>query len=82
MEETVKAISPQGGSVSKEFNANAISDYRDKTARHAKHAGMMLNRRKCHQCGMAKETTGGKLTVGTSRWNPSVFICADCRGDK
>lgn len=68
--------------MSKEFNPNGLTFYRAATAGHAKNPGVVLNRRKCHVCGIAKETTGGKIVVGTSRHNPSVFTCADCKDTK
>ncbi len=66
----------------KEFNPNGETHYRSATAGHAKNAGIVLNRRKCHICGIAKETTGGMLVRGTSRHNPSKYFCAECRPDK
>ncbi len=56
-------------------------EYRARTERSAKNAGIVLNRRYCHKCGKAKGTIGGKLTRGTSRHNPSVFICGECNAN-
>lgn len=66
----------------KEFNPLGESLYRAATAGHAKNPGVVLNRRMCHVCGVAKETTGGKIIRGTSRHNPSKYFCAECRPDK
>ena len=66
----------------KEFNPNGETHYRAATERHAKNAGVVLNRRLCSVCKIGKETTGGKLVRGTSRHNPSKFYCAECWAER
>lgn len=34
--------------------------------------------RHCKKCGQFKQQAGGKYVKGTSRHNPSRFICKDC----
>lgn len=65
-----------------EFSPNGITHYRANTEKHAKQASFVLNRRTCSRCGIAKETTGGKIIRGTSRHNKERFICAECCKEK
>lgn len=55
---------------------SAISEYRDRTAIHAKMAGVTKPNFTCASCGCTKLQTGRKPVVpGSSRYG---YICADC----
>lgn len=55
--------------------------YRETTENHAKTAGVMLPVRFCIKCKKYRLLYGGSRIKGTSRHNPSKFICGECNGN-
>jgi hypothetical protein len=43
--------------------------------------GVMSPRKRCYQCGGVHPMAGGKFIRGTSRLNPTRWVCAGCKED-
>lgn len=62
------------------FDASNNHRYRDATERVTRSASGIANpSRICHKCGKRSMGLGRKPGTGTSRLNPSVWLCKECK---